>query len=155
MPCNKGNLTVVHSNHKTVIIDPGCLGTRISAPSYVAYTLVPELIKQSGSLIVDHLIITTAGTVLFQAIEMLNEKMEIQHIYLPYYSGEWDEALRKNFNRLYAKLKHNNVHIHSIKNKPITIEDNGITITLTPGKMQQYRTIHYPEIGVSGFIDNK
>jgi Competence protein. len=153
--CHNNFITVAHTHNKTVIIDPGYLGKRISAPSYVAFTLVPELIKQSGSLVIDHCIITTIGSVLFQAVETLNDKMEIKHLYLAYIDGEWDPIVRKHFNRMYAKLRHNNVIIHSVKTHPLTIADDGINLTITPGKNKQYKNLHYPEITITGFIDNK
>ena len=54
---NNDEVPILHYAQKTVVIDSGVIGKRASAVSWVNYTLVPELIKKTGPLVIDHLIV--------------------------------------------------------------------------------------------------
>ncbi len=156
IPCNGGLVTLVHQNNQTIVIDPGCIGKRISASSWISYTLLPALISQTGSLTIDHLIILKPGILIFEALITLCDNAYIHHIYLPCMNGELEGSFKTSFAKLYALLKQQQTTITRITNKPvaITVTDQ-TTLSLHPDGQNSYRTITYPNITLSGCIDNK
>lgn len=156
IPCNRGNITIIQQGSTTTVIDPGYLGRRISAPTWVTFTLVPEIIKKTGSLTIDHLIIQQPGIVLFDALYTLCSKMQVKHIYMPSMKGDIDLPLRRTFNRFYAQAKQQNIAITSFYSKPITLTlADKTTLCITPDKPHSYRTITYRASRITGIIDNK
>ncbi len=81
LPCHNGELTIIKTSDKLAIIDPGVLGRRLSAPSFVEYTLLPHLIKNYGTQTIDHLVLLQPGKLLFEAVEHLIDKAIIKQIY--------------------------------------------------------------------------
>ena len=99
--CNKGHVTFIYDNGKTTIIDPGYIGQRISAPSWVQYTLIPEIIKSSGATTIDHLIVLQPGKITFDAIKQLSQSIIIKNI-------------EKNYDELITEAKVRNIKINRI-----------------------------------------
>ena len=154
LPCNTGHVSLVHHNGKTVLIDPGVIGQRISAPSWIAYTLIPEITKLTGSLIIDYVIITKPGLITFEALKTLCKKITVKNVYLPYMDGEMDNYMKKKFYWLYAFMKRNNINVFRINNKPISIAIDTAQITIVPTKKKSYRSIAYYHSDVLAYIDN-
>lgn len=150
-----GLLNLIQCKGTCVLIDQGAIGARISAPSYVSFTLVPEIIKCTGSLCIDHLIVAKPGIVLFEALEQLLTKMEIHHIYLPYLHGTMDDKFKRAFNRFYRLAKSQNCSIIPTRDTPISIYEENLEIQLIPEKKVTYRDITYQSFNISGSIDNE
>lgn len=87
LACNKGEIHIIVANNKLVVIDPGFIGQRLSAPSFVQYTLIPHLIKLTGKTKIDHLILLQPGELLFEAVERLCTKIKVKNIYLVCWDG--------------------------------------------------------------------
>ncbi len=155
IPCNNGNVSIIHHNGKTILIDPGVIGQRISAPSWISYTLIPEIAKMTGSLIIDYAIITKPGIITFEAIETLCKKITVKKLYLPYLEGELDQYLKKKFYRLYAFLKSTDVELIRTGNKKLQILlDERLKIQILPEQEKSYRTIRYWQPTITACIDN-
>jgi len=99
--CCGGNLTLIYDKGKTVLIDPGFIGRKISADSWVEYTLSTEITKSCGSTSIDHLILLQPGKSLFEAAKKICETFQVKNIYLPYWQGD----MKKNVLRSYYKMK--------------------------------------------------
>ncbi|MFC1845578.1 hypothetical protein ACFLX2_00445 [Candidatus Dependentiae bacterium] len=155
--CNGGNVTLAQINKKTTLIDPGVIGRRLSAPSWVEYTLAPTIIQTTGSNRIDNLVLLQPSIMTFKAAEKLCNLMPIGTIYLPY----WDGTLSKNGWRNFFFLKRaaensgtNFVRIGS-KTQKITLSQRD-AITIEPLEQQiSYHDAHYPSMRVCGQIDNK
>ncbi len=87
VPCFDNELTIIANNGHTTLIDPGCLGRRISAPTFVKYTLIPTLIKR-GITHIDKLIIGKPGATVFKATACFVEDFVVKEIYLPKFKGK-------------------------------------------------------------------
>lgn len=87
LDCHSGQVTIVYQHKTLVVIDPGVIGQRISAPNWCEYTLMPYLAKEYGATKIDHLILLQPNGVLFQAIAHLLDKIQIKKIYLPIWNG--------------------------------------------------------------------
>lgn len=153
--CNQGEVTLIKQN-KTIIIDPGFIARRPSAASWVRFTLAPEIIKQTGTLRIDHFIALQLSARLFDVLLQLNAEIPIKHLYLPF----WDGLLPRNAWFAYIKLrdalKTQGSNITSIKSTPfaVTLSDQ-IRVTIEPlESILRYTTCTYPSLHVHGQIDN-
>lgn len=156
IPCQGGELTLLCKDRKIVLIDPGCIGRRISAPSWVSYTLTPDLISKTGKLVVDHLITLKPGIMTFEAIRTLCETICVRNLYVPYMSGELTGPLRVAWGKLYGVLMHQETILHRIyEKKQLELQEGSITLTIEPGNSKTYRDITYPETHIAGFIDDE
>jgi len=152
--CNGGFVTLIHHNNKTILIDPGLMGKRISAPSWVAYTLIPEITKLTGSLELDCVISMRLNKVEFEALQTLATKMHIAKIYIPAFEGDLEPHIKRSFNCFYATAKNNGTQIVRSYGKEIIIKDESLSITISPSKKESYRTIEYTSPTITALIDN-
>jgi hypothetical protein len=157
IPCNRGQVTVVHSNKQTTVIDPGYLGQRTNAASWASYTLLPTLIKQTGTTCIDHLILMQPTSMLFQAIERLCTKMCIKNIYLVYWQLEAPLPMLRSFMRFKKACTEKEIELHRIADNALHIPLNNIdSLCITPLQTTIKTThIEYPALQVSGCVDNQ
>jgi len=157
LPCNKGNVTLLYNKGKTIVIDPGVLGARISASSWITYTLIPEMIKACGKTHIDHLILMSPGTLLFEAIETLCKSLHVRHIYLVYWNGQLNKSALRNFYFMKKAAIQSKTIIHRIGNiKEIISISSQTTITLSPFTEKiKYHKATFPALCVTCKIDNK
>lgn len=156
IPCHGGEVILLHQNEKTILIDPGCIGRRISAPSWASYTLTPELITKTGRLTIDHCIILKPNIMTLEAICSLSDTIKINNIYIPYMYGELTGSLRIAWAKLYNRLQQNKTIIHRIyEDQAVTVAEEKITLSLHPEGKITYREITYPHLHIRGFIDDE
>ena len=94
-----GQVTVVHAQGKMVVIDPGYIGSRSSAASWLSYTLAPQIIKATGNVRIDYLILLQPSFALFMALTQLYSVMDVRRVFFV----PWcDEGLSK---RAYGCLR--------------------------------------------------
>src|SRR5579885_38459 len=156
IPCNNGALMMLTVGSEHVVIDPGFLGQRISAPSWAQYTLMPFIIKATGATTIDHLILMQPSIMLFQAIERLATKMNIKNIYL----FCWQEQAPPSFMRNYFAMKRTidklGIKLIRIAHNHTIILDNLQTIAITKlPDLIKTADITYPALSISTQIDNK
>ena len=151
--CNKGTVHIFKHNNQIVIIDPGVIGRRLSAPSWCEYTLMPALAKQLGTNTIDHLIVLQPNRIIFEVLINLQEKICIKNIYIPFWQGD-AFILGSEFYDFKTKLpKQNAGTLIRLGNKPITISN---CTTITPLKNQiMVNEFGYPAFHVSVTIDKK
>lgn len=154
--CNNGTIPIIQSNNKITVIDPGFIGQRTSATSWVQYSLVPHLIKQSSKNTIDHLILLKPGTFLFEAIEQLCRCATIKNIYLVYWQGTMKKSGLHAYGDLKKMITSQQIKLIRIGNKPITIaDDSSVTLTITPLKtILSASTITYNACRIDTQIDN-
>ncbi|MCK5632802.1 hypothetical protein KAH94_03570 [bacterium] len=155
--CNGGDVSIIKSNKTTIIIDPGVIGKRISAPSWVEYTLAPQIIKSTGTTIIDHVIALQPSIMTFKALEKLCSILSIKKIYLPY----WNGTLKKNgwrsffFLKRAAEKKGTTIHSIGTYKKKIKLSlDNFITITPLKESLS-YQDATYPVLQTFAYIDKQ
>lgn len=127
IPCNNGEVTFMHKNNKTFIIDPGFIGQRFSAPSWVQYTLIPEIIKQTGSTTLDYVIILKPGTIILEALTTLCSNIKVKTLYYPYWSGDMTPSEKRNWGLLQKTLQEHGTILKRIGKYTINI-DNLVSI---------------------------
>jgi hypothetical protein len=156
IPCYGGELTLLCQNGKTVLIDPGYIGRRISAPSWVSYTLTPTLISKTGRLTIDHLILLKPSIMTFEGIYALYETIKVHNLYVPYMYGELSGPLRCAWGKLYSALQQQGTQLHRIyENQTTELIEGKIRLTIhSDEKKKIYREITYPQTHIQGFIDD-
>lgn len=154
--CNKGAVTMIHHANNVIIIDPGVIGQSIAAPTWVEYTLMPAIIKTTGKTCIDHLVLLQPNQMVFSAIALLAQKLEIRNVYLPYWDGTLTKREWRYFFECKESLQKNNGILHRIAQKPYSIH-----VTKTAGihiepidQTITHKEITYPAIHVSGQVDD-
>ncbi len=152
---NTEELPILHYAQKTVVVDPGIIGKRASAVSWVNYTLVPELIKKTGRLIIDHLIIMQPSIRTFEALVALSAKVQIKNIYLPFWKGTMPRGIWRHYFALCECIKKEGGSIIRISEYAKKINPSpDFVVYIHPLKTQlKYSEASFPAWSVYGQID--
>lgn len=155
--CNNGAVHLICHQGTLTLIDPGYLGKTMGAPSWVQFTLIPQIIQRTGHTILDHVIVLQPNTMTLKAVESLMIKMPIKNLYIPY----WNGLLTPSGLHTYGTIKHmchdKNVLLTRIGNSTHHIAlDPTCTLTIEPlPHMIHTATISYPAFNAHTFIDNQ
>ncbi|MGE0009296.1 MAG: hypothetical protein AB7F19_02035 [Candidatus Babeliales bacterium] len=152
IPCNNAHITIIKTPKSFSIIDPGIIGRRISAPSWIEYSLLPTLRSQYGIQTIDNIVLLAPGIVLFDAITELIRIMPIKNIYVPLWQGESPLGLTSAYKKMKDAATRHGIKIHRIgKKSQELILDNESTLSIMPLDAQcTYRTIKYSAIKIIG-----
>lgn len=154
--CNKGTVHIFQKSNTITVVDPGYLGSRGSSLSWAQYTLIPYLLKKTGSTVIDHLILLKPGTFLFQAVTQLTRCITIKNVYLIL----WEGPMNKNGLYAYSLLKkilhEKNITLIRFGTAPITIPiPSNSPITILPLNTSiTHRDVSFTACSVQTQIDN-
>lgn len=146
--CNKGQLTLIYANNKITLIDPGILAQRISAISWIQYTLLPYLAKMYGTTAIEQVIVLQPNKLLFEALAHLCTITPVKKIYIPYWQNNSDTPRNSGFSQMKNTLEKNGTTV-------IRYADKQTVITL--GKIGQmtidsmHTKINKPTISYAGY----
>ncbi len=154
--CHGNFVHIIHDNKTNILIDSGVIATRPSAQTWVKYTLIPQIIKQTGSLVLDHVIVLQPSMRLFEALTLLCSQIHIKNIYMPKWRGLLPKKVWFTFIQLRKTLENNGGIINFIQTNTISIRlSQSNVLNLDPCRKQlRYFTCTYPIIHVNGQIDN-
>jgi len=157
IPCNNGSITLIHTKGTTTVIDPGVIGRKVSASSWVNYTLVPEIIQKGGSNRIDHLILLQPGIRIFNAVEKLCNSTKIKNIYLIRWKGKLNKNGWRSFFFMKRAAKKQGTRITEIGRWKRTVHlSETAKLTIEPVEQQlSYQEATYPAVRISGQIDNQ
>ncbi len=152
--CNNKEITVIKTPQSFTIIDPGVLGRRISAPSWVEYSLLPAIRSTYGIQRIDHLILLAPGIVLCDAVTQLMKLISIQHIYLPLWHGDTPKGLARAYMKMKETALQQGVQLHRFSKRPKNIAlGKKSSLTIEPLEAQcAYRTVTYPACKITGTL---
>lgn len=154
---NNDELPILHYAQKTVVIDTGIMGKRASAVSWVNYTLIPELIKRTGRLAIDHLIVMQPSIRTFEALVALSEKVQIHNLYLPLWTGTMPRGIWRHYFKLCERVKNDGGALIRIGKytKKINLS-SGFVVNIHPLDAQlKYSEASFSALFVDGSIDKK
>jgi hypothetical protein len=153
--CNKGQVSFVRDSNRLMLIDPGFMGQRISAPSWVEFSLVPHVISTYGTTCIDTVVLLQPGAMVFQAMTTLLTKCRVKKIYLVCWSGLLPKYAWRSFFAMKEAAKLQGTLIERIAKTPICVPlDHGIC-TIKPLKsFIKANDMTYPAVVVQGLIDN-
>ncbi len=115
IPFADNTISIIRDEGKIIVFDPGVLGKRQSAQSWVQYTLLSELNKRYGTAHIDHLILSRPGTLLFQTVEVLLKKTTVSTIYLPWWEGNLSKNGWRSFFAMQRVIKEKKISLRRIK----------------------------------------
>lgn len=149
-------MTIIHDAQRVILIDPGVIGQRINAASWVEFTLLPHLISSSGVNAIDDLILLQPGAMLFQAITTLITKIKVKKIYLVCWQGSLEKHEWRSFFQMRETAQAQRVPIERITYKKIQIPLAQSMLTIEPLKARiASKKIDYPVIKVSGNLNKQ
>ena len=157
IPCNNGTITLINNKKTLIIVDPAFIASRPSYELFISYTLIPEIIEQTGSLQIDHLIVGKFNKRILDAVQFLATKMTIKNLYLP----AWKERIPPFAWRSYAHLKRTIVaqggKIMSLSYKKQLCSDQFCTLSIEPSSIKdvKYYDATYKTLCVKGTINNQ
>jgi len=145
LSCFKKDMELIRQDNQTLLIDQGALCERANPASWVQYHLVPDLIRATGSMHVDYLIITRPTIRALEAAAALIQHANVHKLYYPTIEGEMTGSHRGAFRRFYAIAKENGIELRQIKRKiAFTMGDQKVGIV--PGKKMKYREIRFKKL---------
>lgn len=146
-----GAVTVIQVQGKLVVIDPGYIGARGSAASWLSYTMAPQIIKATGNASIDYLILLQPSFPLFIALSQLYSVMNVRTIFFVPWA---DEAVTKRaWGCLRAAAENGHIvwlHEHEYR---IALGKGNYLIIAPLGGMGENKKGAFPFFGVRGLID--
>jgi hypothetical protein len=155
--CNKGELTLINHDTKLILIDPGYLAARPSYESFIAFTLLPEIVKKTGSLTIDHVIVFKCNKRIFDALNYLATKITIKNIYIPYWNGKIPSFAWRSYVQLKKRMTALDGKIVSISHKKQLWINQKNSLSLSPiatKDISYYDATYYP-LSVEGTINDQ
>lgn len=117
---NQKSLTIIHTQHKTIVIDRGIFNTIQSLESWLEYTLVPHLIQNTGKSTIDFLITLHPNGFTPKTLLTFMEKCSINYLIMPYCSAT-KPSLKYGLSQLKRTLYKKQINHILIKNQSITL----------------------------------
>ncbi len=154
----RGKWQGLHAHNQIVLIDVQASSSIKKPSSTIDYTLIPQLIKETGSFAIDHLIITKPGKATFETLDHLLRKTTVRHLYIAWWEGKPSKHFWRNFFTLKETMKQTGCCCHVIKNKPVSIMlSEAEKIEIEPDKivLNSTKEISYPAFIIRHVIDNK
>jgi hypothetical protein len=99
-----------------MLLDPGFLGSHLSASSFVEFTLAPNIIKKVGTATIDHLVVLQPSQLTFEAMYALSNACQLKRIYMPFWDGTMSRGQKRAYARFMESVRHNNIQVMRIRN---------------------------------------
>lgn len=153
---NEKPITLIATKKNTILCDPGYLASRPSSASWAQYTLVPEIIKKTGQMTVNHCICLQPSMYAFQALIALVTHLQVEKLYIPWWEGMISKNAWRAFKLLCKACATQGTTIIRLNSTPQTIcEKSDCTITIhSLNSSISYQKAAFPALAISGFVDN-
>lgn len=146
--CTKKEMILLHAGGQTMLVDHGALCERANPASWVQYHLVPDLIKTTGSMQINQLILPKPTIRACEAAAALLQHAQIQHLFYPKMHGSLSGSHRGAFFKLYAIAKEKGVQLHCVENKKQLLLGNK-KVSIEQGKKMKYRELEFSVLKVT------
>lgn len=154
LACNNKTVPILCAQGKIIVIDPGVIGSRISARSWCEYTLCQSLAQKMGASSIDHFILMQPNILIFDALTSLCQKITIKTIYIPWWNGRVPHRLWRAYATFQHTAKEQGIRIVRIGSYPITIELPKDRLRIKPLKKRvKGDGFDYPCLQVTGKVD--
>jgi hypothetical protein len=158
IPSGRGAWHCLRKHNQLIIIDDRASSGIKSTSSTIDYTLLPELIKATGSRTIDHLIITAPGQTTFATLQYLLEKTTVKNIYIAWWQGSPAKKFWRAFFTLKDTDKQTQCHWHTVYKRAVIIALNAhefVEINAGDKIENKAKNIEYPSLKISHIIDNQ
>lgn len=144
IPCFGSNLTILQRKSTAVLIDPGCIGRRISAPSFVRYTLMQTLTRKGISTL-NAVIITKPSSTVFRAAATLVDSIEVKNLFLPAWKGKLKNRGWAAWELLKVSCKARNTQLHCVDTPEVVrFGSQEVTLSVTKQLTKRNGLVYYP-----------
>jgi selenophosphate synthase len=147
LSCVKKDMLLVRQDNQTILIDQGALCERANVSAWVQYHLVPDIIRATGSLTIDHFVIPRPTIRALEAAAALMQHAQVGTLYYPVIEGELVGSYRTAFRKCYAIAKEHGVNLCRIRHETALTIGNQ-TIAIVPKEKMQYREITFKKISI-------
>lgn len=152
LPCFDNTLTLITDDYNTILLDPGSLGRRITAPDYIQFTLVPHLSKK-GIRSLESVIALKPSLTTFKALATLCTCYPVKTIYMPAWSGQLSNTGWQAWQKLRAAaLQHSTTLITldstSCALLPLSAHEH-IALNVPSNKIIRKNKLIYPELNLT------
>jgi len=156
IPCFDKHLYLLTYENNYTIIDTGALGKRSSAPSYIQFTLIPEIIKRTGSPQISTFITLQPTSFTFAALEVACQKKWVKEIYVPIWHGKAPRSWYRNWCACKRAAIESNCAIIRIKQNKKYLINKKTQVILEAQKAPSKNTKKYfiTNAHIYGAIDN-
>jgi hypothetical protein len=157
IPCNNGEITLIHHNNNLILIDPGFIASKPSYESLISYTLLPEIVQKTGLMTIDHLIVFKFNKRILDALQFFSTKMTIKNIYIPAWKGRIPSFAWYSYAKLKRTMTAQNGKLISIGyNKKLSLDASSeLFIEPTNTKNICYYDATYQPLSVNGIVHNQ
>ncbi len=138
----KKDTQLIVDGSRTMLIDHGAFSERANPASWAQYQLVSDLIKATGSMQVDHLVLPRPTIRVCEAAASLLQHANVKAMYYPAMKGVLTGSHRGVFRKLYAIAKERGVALNCVRSEKV-VKLGEKKIALTPGKAVKYREIEF------------
>jgi len=154
--CHKGEITLINRDNTFIMVDPGYMASRPSFESFIAYTLLPEIVQKTGKLSIDHVIVFKFNKRILDALGFLATKISIKNVYIPYWQGKIPRFAWQSYAKLKRTIVENDGKIHSISYKKQIHKNPTVTLFIEPiaTKTVSYYDATYQQLSLTGMINN-
>lgn len=157
IPCFDQTISAIITHNQCILVDPGYIGRRISAPSWAEYKLLPALTKETGRTTIDHLIVMQPTSTTFAALTVLAQKKAVKCIYVPYWQSAEDSTLPSAFTACKAICEQQNIAIVRFGQQttiPIIL-DSSVMLRTDTQWIRRGNGTRFVAAQIVGMIDNK
>lgn len=156
--CNSKKVPLIVCNNRVVVIDNHVIGRKLSAASWLEYTLSSAMIKKGGYTTIDHFVLPYPSKIMFEALTLYLEKISIKNLYIAIWDGRIPKHHWRSYKRLTTlaqKKKCKIIRISSYKPTKISLDSDSF-ITITPTKeLVKKVDFSYPKFQISAVIQSK
>lgn len=117
LPSLGTSMTFLATTRGTILIDHGALSHSKTTPSFVEYTLIPELIKTTGTLKINVLFIPSPSAKTIAALSKLIEKMDIKLLVFPFIKRPFSRHTKHAFYTLRKTVLEHHIILIRAPNK--------------------------------------
>jgi len=149
IPCSNKLVYLINIDNNTLLIDPGALGTIANPESWIEFTLVPAIVKNTGRTEVDHMIILQPSQRTFKAITYCLDSLTKQ-IYIPFWNGNMNQSQKRSYAQLMKAVAQNKASLIRFgKEYTLTIGSNSLHINALDEKIRN-NGFTYPAYSLTG-----
>lgn len=115
LECHRNNIEIRKEESELIVIDNGCFGSIKNPLSFVNFKLSSELIKQFGTLTIDHLICSKLTTSGLKTILTILDILDVKNIYIPVWRGITQQHFFRCYQALKQKSKKNGIRLFLVR----------------------------------------
>lgn len=147
-----GSVTLISHDGLLTLIDPGCLGRRISAPTWTRYQLTSSIIQMTGKTEIAQVLVLKCNKIAFDSLVQLCTEMRVGTVYLPPWEGCLAATDQNAFDHFLYQLSALGTRVVFLHDSEVVVHaDQRLYVHSTAGKLK-WHSVSLANFSVSGTI---